>query len=109
MSRWNRGDETLPTLANQTQISGDELASLVLELADAAEPLRDKFSGPGETAFREFKARSDEIAMDLRTGLTRICEGQGEMNASFQTGEQAMADEATKNMASANFDAAKFR
>lgn len=109
MSRWNYGDETITTLAGQTQASGDELASLVKELVEAAEPLRDKFSGPGAAAFANFKERSDEIAADLRAGLGRINEGQGELNASFQTGEQTMVDDADKNMASANFDAAKFR
>ena len=109
MTRWNYGDETITTLANQTQGSGEELTSLIKELVEAAEPLRDKFSGPGAAAFNDFKERSDEITADLNAGLSRINEGQGEMNAAFRTGEQTMVDDSEKNMASANFDAAKFR
>lgn|SRR5690625_2389028 len=109
MSRWDYGEETLTTLTQSTQGSGEELAGLVNQLVQAAEPLRDKFSGEGAAAFNNFKARSDEIAADLRTGLERINQGQGEMNVAFTTGDQTMVDDAERNASSANFDAAKFR
>ncbi|QBI52216.1 hypothetical protein [Streptomonospora litoralis] len=109
MSRWDFGDQTLTTLTRNTSGTGDELASLITQLIDAAEPLTNRFNGAGKAAFDSFKARADQITADLNSGLTSINEGQGSMNQAFMTGNTTMADDASQNMGAANFDAAKFR
>ncbi|GAA3759907.1 hypothetical protein [Salinactinospora qingdaonensis] len=109
MSRWDYGDQTLTTLARNTSGSTDELGSLIKELISAAEPLVGRFNGAGKAAFDSFKARSEQITADLNAGLGSINEGQYGMETAFSSGNQAMADEAQRNMAAANFDAAKFK
>jgi len=109
LSRWEVGDSTLNTLAQNTGGSGDELTSLIQQLVQAAEPLAGKFDGAGKAAFDSFKLQADSITADLRAGLGSIQEGQGGMNAAFTTGADTMADDANQNMGAANFDAAKFR
>ncbi|MFW6640713.1 hypothetical protein ACOALZ_11820 [Nocardiopsis algeriensis] len=109
MSRWDIGDSTLNTLAQNTATSGDELSSLIQQLIQAAEPLSGKFDGAGKAAFDSFKLRADGIAADLRAGLGSIQEGQGGMNVAFSSGSETMAEDANQGMSSANFDAAKFR
>lgn len=109
MSRWDVGDQTLTTLANRTSTSGDELSGLIQQLISAAEPLAGKFNGAGKAAFDSFKARSEQITADLNAGLGSINEGQRGMDSAFRTGSQTMADDASRNMSTANFDAAKFK
>lgn len=109
MSRWDFGEQTLTTLARSTSGSSDELADLITQLIQAAEPLSGKFNGAGKAAFDSFKARSDEITADLKAGLGSINEGQYGMQSAFSTGNQTMADDANRNMSTANFDAAKFK
>ncbi|WP_433325756.1 hypothetical protein [Spirillospora sp. CA-294931] len=109
MGRWDMGDTTLSTLAKNTGNSGEELSGLIKALIAAAEPLSGKFNGAGKAAFDSFKARSDQITADLRAGLGKVNTGQVGMEKAFATGDQTMADEASRNMGSANFDGAKFR
>ncbi|MDA0565006.1 hypothetical protein LG943_11840 [Streptomonospora sp. S1-112] len=109
MSRWDFGDQTLTTLNRNTSTSGDQLATLINQLIDAAEPLSGRFNGAGKAAFDSFKARSEQITADLSAGLGSINQGQTGMQTAFATGNQTMADDATRNMGAANFDAAKFR
>ncbi|MBT2210590.1 MULTISPECIES: hypothetical protein [Actinomadura] len=109
MGRWDHGQETLVTLARNTGTSGEELAGLVKQLIAAAEPLSGKFNGAGKAAFDSFKARSDQITADLKVGLNSVNTGQIGMEKAFSTGDQQMAEEAGRQMASANFDGAKFR
>ena len=108
-SRWDFGDQTLVTLAQNTSGSQDELGNLIKQLIQAAEPLSGKFNGPGKAAFDSFKARADQITAHLNAGLGSINQGQRGMQAAFSEGSQTMADEANRNMSAANFDAAKFR
>ena len=65
-------------------------------------------SGQGRVKFDQFKARTDEIAADLNSSLSRIAQGQSEMNVATQTGDQETADNSTRNESSANFDGARF-
>ncbi|GAA4059467.1 MULTISPECIES: hypothetical protein [Actinomadura] len=109
MGRWDYGQETLVTLAKNTGGSTQELATLVKQLIAAAEPLAGRFDGAGKAAFDSFKARSDQIIADLTTGLGSVNQGQIGMEKAFVTGDETMASDAQRNMAAANFDAAKFR
>ena len=65
-------------------------------------------TGQGRVKFDQFKARTDEIAADLNSSLSRIAQGQSEMNVATQTGDQETADNSTRNESSANFDGARF-
>jgi uncharacterized protein YukE len=109
VGRWDYGQETLVTLAKNTGGSTQELATLVKQLIAAAEPLVGKFDGAGKAAFDSFKARSDQITADLTTGLSSVNTGQVGMDKAFVAGDQTMMSDAQRNMASANFDGAKFR
>ena len=60
-SRWDFGDQTLTTLAQNTSGSQDELGDLIKQLIDAAEPLSGKFNGSGKAAYDSFKSRADQI------------------------------------------------
>ncbi|OLT36697.1 hypothetical protein BJF79_30885 [Actinomadura sp. CNU-125] len=109
MGRWDQGEQTLVTLANNTGDRGEELATLAKQLIVAAEPLAGKFNGAGKAAFDGFKARSDQIAADLKGGLDRVNTGQIGMEQAFASGDRSMADEAGRMQSAANFDGAKFR
>ena len=109
MSRWSFNEETMPVLQKNTSSSGEELEGLIKDLISAAEPLEGKFDGEGKAAFASFKANSEMIAADLKSGLGRINEGQQEMDTAFRTGDETMADDANSDMGKANFDAAKFK
>ncbi len=102
------GNQTLTTLARQSQGSSNDLGTLIRQLLMAAEPLEGKFTGAGKAAYDGFKARSDEITGSLNSALSAILGGQAGMDQAFQGGEQESADNANQSMAAANFDAARF-
>jgi hypothetical protein len=52
--------------------------------------------------------RSDEITAALNGSLSAILGGQSGMDAAFGTGDQEQGENAKTQMASANFDAARF-
>ncbi len=67
-----------------------------------------KFNGAGKVAFDDFKTRSDEITKALNASLSGILGGQAGMDAAFGSGDQEQDENAKTQMASANFDAARF-
>lgn len=107
--RYDMGDTTLSTLANKTSGTSQSLGGLVRQLVVAAQPLEGRMNGAGRRAFDAFKLRSDEIAGDLNRGLGSVHEGQVMIDSSFRDGDHTMASNATQLMASADFDAARFR
>ena len=106
--KFDMGSSTLSALTNQTQGSSDDLGALIRQLIAAAEPLEGKFNGAGRAAFDSFKARADEITGELNGSLSAILGGQSGMDRSFGHGDTEMADNASANQGSANFDAARF-
>ncbi|GAA1295638.1 hypothetical protein [Saccharothrix xinjiangensis] len=106
--KFDMGRTTLSTLAQQSQGSSDDLASLIQSLIAAAAPLEGRFNGAGRAMFDNFKARSDQVTADLNSALGSIVTGQVGMDTSFVQGDQEMADNASAGEGAANFDAARF-
>lgn len=102
------GADTLSVLGKATSGAGDELAALVRQLADAADPLEGRFQGAGRAAFDRFKLRTDEISVELKAALDGVLVGIGGMNRSFLEGESAMVDQTHSLESSSSFDAARF-
>ena len=106
--KFDMGSQTLGALTQQTQVSSDDLGTLIKQLIAAAEPLEGSFNGAGRAAFDGFKANADGITAELNGALAAILGGQSGMNQSFGQGDTEMADNANAATGSANFDAARF-
>lgn len=106
--KFDMGASTLSTLTKQTQGSSEDLGGLIRQLIAAVEPLEGRFNGAGRAMFNSFKARADEITVNLNSSLQGILGGQAGMDAAFGQGDAEMADNAASTSASANFDAARF-
>lgn len=106
--KFDMGTQSLSTLSKQTRGSSDELSQLIKALVDAVTPLQGKFQGQGRAAFDAFKARADQITVDLNRSLSAILGGQAEMDKAFASGDQEQADNARRSEGGANFDAARF-
>lgn len=106
--KFDMGAQVLSTLQSQSQGSSTDLGVLIRQLVQAAQPLEGKFNGAGKAAFDLFKSRADEIAADLNASLSGILGGQSGMDAAFGSGDQEQDENAKSQMASANFDAARF-
>ena len=103
------GDQTLSTLADQTQGAGDELRDLVSKLVTAADPLGRTFQGQARRTFDEFKRDADDVANDLDSALTRILSGVSGLDKEFGQGVTDMAAETQRQRQSADIDQARFR
>ena len=106
--KFDMGAQVLSNLQSQSQGSSTDLGLLIRQLVQAAQPLEGKFNGAGKAAFDLFKSRADEIAADLNASLSGILGGQSGMDAAFGSGDQEQDENAKTQMASANFDAARF-
>ncbi|MEU7030789.1 hypothetical protein AB6O49_04255 [Streptomyces sp. SBR177] len=106
--KFDMGAQVLSTLRSQSQGSSTDLGLLIRQLIQAAQPLEGKFHGTGRVAFDSFKNRADEITAALNGSLAALLGGQAGMDAAFSTGTQEQGDNARTQMASANFDAARF-
>lgn len=106
--KFDMGQATLSSLAQQTSGSHDDLGQLLRQLIAASAPLEGKFNGAGRVAFDSFKARSDQITADLNGAVAAIITGQSGMDTSFGEGDTQMADNSRSSEAGANFDAARF-
>lgn len=106
--KFQMGADTLTAHTKQTANAGDELTALVRELAQSAEPLEGQFRGAARVAFDDFKAKTDEIAVELGSSLNAMLEGIGSMNTAFLQGEQTQVDEISAAKGSSSFDAARF-
>jgi len=102
------GADTLSVLSKATSGSSDELAALVRQLLEAAEPLEGQFQGAGRAAFDRFKSRTDAISGELKASLDGVLAGIGGMNRSFLEGETAMVDSTQSLESGSAFDAARF-
>ncbi|MEK8143322.1 hypothetical protein NKH18_17840 [Streptomyces sp. M10(2022)] len=106
--KFDMGSSVLSNLTSLSQGSSTDLGTLIRQLIQAAEPLEGKFNGAGKVAFDSFKSRSDEITAALNGSLSAILGGQSGMDAAFGSGDQEQGENAKSQMASANFDAARF-
>ncbi|MGK5637754.1 hypothetical protein ACSNOK_05450 [Streptomyces sp. URMC 126] len=106
--KFDMGQATLSGLVSRTQGSHGDLAQLIQQLIVAAQPLEGKFNGAGRAAFDQFKSHSEQVAAELNGALSAILGGQAGMDTSFGEGDQEHADNARRQMAAANFDAARF-
>lgn len=102
------GAEVLTQLTKQTSTAGDDLGTLVRELAQAAEPLEGRFNGAGRAAFDQFKANSEQIAVELDQALSGVLSGISGMDRSFLEGDGEIADQTRQTQSSVSFDAARF-
>ncbi|MEV1043686.1 hypothetical protein [Streptomyces sp. NPDC049916] len=106
--KFDMGSSVLSTLASHSQGSSTDLGVLIRQLIAAAAPLEGKFNGAGKAAFDDFKNHADEITAALNASLSGILGGQSGMDAAFGSGDQEQGENAKSQMASANFDAARF-
>ena len=106
--KFDMGESTLQTLTRQTSTSSDDLGGLVKELAAAAEPLEGKFNGAPRAAFDNFKAHTDEVAVELDASLNAVLEGVAGMDRAFTEGEQDMVESTRAAESSSDFDGARF-
>ncbi|WP_327679577.1 hypothetical protein [Kitasatospora sp. NBC_00458] len=106
--KFDMGTQALTKLMSGSRTSSGDLGTLIKQLVQAAQPLEGKFNGQGKVAFDSFKSRSDEITQALNASLSAILGGQSGMEQAFGSGDQEQGQNAKKQMASANFDAARF-
>jgi uncharacterized protein YukE len=107
--QFDMGDQTLSTLADQTQGAGDELRDLVGKLVSAADPLGRTFQGQARRTFDDFKRDADQVAGDLDNALTRILGGVRDLDTAFGEGVGEMAAETQRQRNAADIDQARFR
>ncbi len=106
--KFDMGAQTLTTLSQATSTAGQELGTQVRRLAEAAEPLQGKFNGAGRAAFDSFKARTDEIAVELSASLNAVLTGISGQERAFASGDSQIADMSRQQQSSLDFDAARF-
>ncbi|MGW5343775.1 hypothetical protein [Streptomyces sp. HUAS TT3] len=107
--KFDMGSTVLTNLMSKSRNSSTDLGTLIKLLVNAAQPLEGKFNGQGKVAFDSFKVRADGIAKELNASLAAILGGQSGMEKAFSSGDQEQGQNAKTQMASANFDAARFR
>jgi len=106
--KFTMGSDVLSGLTKKTGTSSETLGALVRELSAAAEPLEGRFNGAGRAAFDRFRARTEEISVELDRALGAVLTGIAGMDRAFVEGEAAMAEETRAAEGSAGFDAARF-
>lgn len=106
--KFQMGADTLSQLTKKTSSSGEDLGQLVRELAQAAEPLENKFNGAGRAAFDRFKVNSEQISVELNQALAAVLQGISGMDMAFVHGDDDMAAETTQAEGSVSFEAARF-
>lgn len=103
--------DALQVLGRKTSTESDDLAQLVRNLMEAAEPLEGTFNGTAKAAFNSFKSRTDEIASILSNALVGITESIAGQNLAFVTAADEGADTHHSAEGAANFagaDTTKF-
>lgn len=94
---------------NNTDVSNQDLGTLITKLVNAAEPLKEKFEGSGRGSFDQLHVRAKEISDMLKKDLNSLQEGQVEISNAVVQGDEAMSDAAQRQMNASNFDNVKFR
>ncbi|MFT3888479.1 MAG: hypothetical protein QM713_10005 [Arachnia sp.] len=78
-------EQTLVQLGQKTQTESEDLATLVRQLVEAAEPLEGVFNGAARGRFNEFKSKTDQIATSLNNALAGIVGSIAGQNLAFVT------------------------
>lgn len=84
--------DALQVLGRKTSTESDDLAQLVRNLIDAAEPLEGTFNGTAKAAFISFKERTDEVASTLSNALVGITQSISGQNLAFVSAADEGAD-----------------
>lgn len=84
--------DALQVLGRKTSTESDDLAQLVRNLVEAAEPLEGTFNGTAKGAFNSFKERTDEVAATLSNALVGITQSISGQNLAFVTAADEGAD-----------------
>ncbi|MGY4644694.1 hypothetical protein [Cellulomonas sp. URHB0016] len=103
--------DALQVLGRKTSGESDDLAQLVRNLVEAAEPLEGTFNGTAKAAFNSLKSRTDEVAATLSNALVGITESIAGQNLAFVTAADEGADAHASAEGSADFagaDTTKF-
>lgn len=103
--------DALQVLGRKTSAESDDLAQLVRNLVEAAEPLEGTFNGTAKASFNSFKARTDEVAAVLSNALVGITESIAGQNLAFVTAADEGAEAHHAAEGAANFagaDTSKF-
>ena len=83
--KFSMEDQTLVKLGQRSQTESEDLATLVRQLVEAAEPLEGVFNGPARAKFNEFKAKTDDISTSLNNALAGIVGAISGQNLAFVT------------------------
>lgn len=83
--KFSMEEQTLVKLGQRTQAESEDLATLVHQLVEAAEPLEGVFNGPARARFNEFKGKTDDIATALNNALAGIVGSISGQNLAFTT------------------------
>jgi uncharacterized protein YukE len=102
------GGETLTTMTKQTDSTTQDLATLLQQLAQAGEPIRDSFQGRGRVLFDEFHKHAHADGVILNKLLASIAEGVGGMDSSYFDFEQQSAETAQRISGSAPYSSGSF-
>lgn len=106
--KFQMGAEVLNQLTKKTSTAGEDLGQLVRELAQAAEPLENRFNGSGRAAFDRFKANSESISVELNQALAGVLQGISGMDVTFVQGDDEMTSETTQTEGSVSYESARF-
>jgi len=101
-------EDALRVLGQKTTGAGDDLAALVRQFAQAAEPLQGKFAGSGKAAFDQFKAEADDIAVELNRALNAVLQGISGQETAFGQGMDDITTTQHQANTAADIDAARF-
>ncbi len=98
--------DALSTLGKKTATESDDLASLVRQLVEAAEPLERSFNGVAKQSFNNFKSKTDDVATKLNNALVGITGSIAGQNTTFVNAAQEGADVHASAEGGAAFEAA---
>ncbi len=92
-TKFDMGADTLSILNKQTSTQSDNLGALILQLAQASEPVEKSFQGPARQVFDLFQANAQGLANEINRALGSILQGSVGMDTSVQQGVQEQADQ----------------
>jgi hypothetical protein len=92
-TKFDTGADTLSILNKQTSAQSDNLGALIMQLAQASEPVETSFQGPARQVFDLFQRNAQAIAYEVNRALGAILQGSVGMDASVQQGVQEQAEQ----------------
>ena len=101
--KFSMEEQTLVRLGQRSQTESEDLATLVGQLVEAAEPLEGVFNGPARAKFNEFKSKTDQISTSLNNALAGIVGSISGQNLAFTTAAEDGAGAHESAQAAADF------